>query len=226
MELMLLRHAQPAWSVGHEAQVDPGLTDLGRRQADLAADRLAGIHLDEVLVSTATRARQTAAPLLDRLPDMTTASRAWLHEIRTPDAWQDTPSEEVDRIFREARHRPRDAWWEGIDGGETFRDFHARVTDGLTLELAERGIERDDDGLWHLPEQTPDRLLMVAHAGTNSVVLGHLLGLDPEPWEWERFALDHASVTLLRTVPIAGQHIFSLQSFSDVTHLPAELVTA
>jgi broad specificity phosphatase PhoE len=42
------------------------------------------------------------------------------------------------------------------------------------------------------------RLLLVAHAGTNSVVLGHLLGLSPEPWEWERFASAHASITVLR----------------------------
>lgn len=226
MELLLLRHAQPEWSRAREAQVDPGLTELGRQQAELAADRLAGIHLDEVLVSTATRARQTAAPLLDRLPQTPTESRGWLHEIRAPDAWQGTPSEEVDRIFRDQRTRPRDAWWEGIAGGESFRDFHARVTDGLTLELEERGIERDDDRLWHLPDDAPQRLLMVAHAGTNSVVLGHLLGLDPEPWEWERFASDHASVTVLRTVPIAGQRIFSLQTFSDVSHLPRELVSA
>jgi hypothetical protein len=52
------------------------------------------------------------------------------------------------------------------------------------------------------------------------------LGLTPEPWEWERFASHHASLTLLRSVPIAGSSIFSLQSFSDVSHLPAELVTA
>jgi broad specificity phosphatase PhoE len=226
MELLLLRHAQPEWSRAREAQVDPGLTSLGRRQAEMAADRLAGIHLDEVLVSTATRARQTAAPLLDRLPDLTTASRSWLHEIRQPDAWQGTPSEEVEKVFREARSRPRDAWWEGIEGGETFRDFHARVTDGLTLELAQRGIERDEDKLWKVPGDAPQRLLMVAHAGTNSVVLGHLLGLEPEPWEWERFSSNHASVTVLRSTPIAGQWIFSLQSFSDVEHLRPDLVTA
>ena len=226
MELLLLRHAQPEWSRARQAQVDPGLTDLGNRQAELAADRLAGLQLDEVLVSTATRARQTAAPLLDRLPGTPTGSRGWLHEIRMPDAWQGTPSEEVDRVFRDARTRPRDAWWEGIEGGETFRDFHARVTDGLTLEFAQRGIERDADGLWQVPADAPGRLLMIAHAGTNSVVLGHLLGLDPEPWEWERFASDHASITLLRSTRIAGKHIFSLQSFSDVAHLSPELVTA
>ncbi|MCC5949267.1 MAG: histidine phosphatase family protein [Nitriliruptoraceae bacterium] len=226
MELLLLRHAQPEWSRGREAQVDPGLTTLGHRQAELAADRLAGTHLDEVLVSTATRAQQTAAPLRQRLRDIPSPDRAWLHEIKAPDTWQGIPSEEVDRVFQEQRERPRDAWWDGIEGGESFRDFHARVTDGLTLELNERGFRRDDDGLWHLPDDAPDRLLMVAHAGTNSVVLGHLLGLEPEPWEWERFALDHASITVLRTTPIAGAHIFSLSSFSDVAHLPSDLVTA
>jgi broad specificity phosphatase PhoE len=226
MELLLLRHAQPEWSRAREAQVDPGLTELGTHQAERAADRLAGIHLDEVLVSTATRARQTAAPLLDRLPGIPTRSRGWLHEIRMPETWQGTPSEEVDRVFRDARARPRDAWWEGMEGGETFRDFHARVTDGLTLEFAQRGIERATDGLWNVPGDAPGRVLMVAHAGTNSVVLGHLLGLDPEPWEWERFASDHASVTVLRSTPIAGKHIFSLQSFSDVSHLEPRQVTA
>jgi broad specificity phosphatase PhoE len=225
MELLLLRHAQPEWTRGREAQVDPGLTQLGYRQAELAADRLSGMAIDEVLVSTATRARQTARPLLDRLRSTPHELRGWLHEIRMPAAWQGTPAEEVDRVFREARARPRDAWWDGIDGGESFRDFHARVTDGLLNELAQRGIERDQDGLWHLPDDVPDRVVMVAHAGTNSVVLGELLGVDPEPWEWERFASDHASITSLRTVPISGYHIFSLQGFSDVGHLDASEVT-
>jgi hypothetical protein len=67
---------------------------------------------------------------------------------------------------------------------------------------------------------------MVAHAGTNSVILGRLLGLEPQPWEWERFASDHASVTVLRSTRIGGGHIFSLQTFSDVSHLPPGLVNA
>jgi probable phosphoglycerate mutase len=99
------------------------------------------------------------------------------------------------------------------------------VTTGLVAELAEIGVEQDDDGLWHVPDGSP-RLLLIAHAGTNSVVLSRLLGLTPEPWEWERFASNHASLTVLRAVPIAGRHIFSLQLFSDVSHLPTELVTA
>jgi broad specificity phosphatase PhoE len=226
MELVLVRHAQPEWNRGRTAQVDPGLTDLGRRQAAAAAERLSELRLDEVLVSTATRAQQTAEPVRASLPDVPTEDRAWLHEIRMPISWQGTPAEEVGRVLAAARHRPRAEWWEGMPGGESFRDFHARVTTGLDMELAELGIRRGEDRLWEVPDGDRRRLLMIAHAGTNSVVLGHLLGLDPEPWEWERFASEHASVTVLRSVAIGGGHIFSLQSFSDTAHLPTELVTA
>jgi broad specificity phosphatase PhoE len=226
MELVLVRHAQPAWNRGRTAQVDPSLTDLGHRQAAVTADRLAALRLDEVLVSTATRAQQTADPVRASLPGVPTEDRAWLHEIRMPIAWQGTPAEEVGRVLAEARHRPRADWWEGMPGGESFRDFHARVTTGLDAELAELGVRRGEDRLWEVPNGDRRRVLMIAHAGTNSVVLGHLLGLDPEPWEWERFASHHASVTVLRSVAIGGGHIFSLQSFSDTAHLPAELVTA
>jgi len=64
MELVLVRHAQPEWNRGQVAQVDPRLTDLGQRQAERLAAVLSGEPFDEVLVSTARRARRTAAPVL------------------------------------------------------------------------------------------------------------------------------------------------------------------
>jgi len=225
MELLLVRHAQPEWDRDDVSYVDPGLTRRGLEQADLLANRLLHERFDVLLVSTARRAQQTARPVRDRCPDVPTEDRAWMHEIHMPSHWDGTPAQEVNRTLREAQHRPRDLWWEGLPGGETFRDFHARVTIGLDAELGALGVRRRDDRLWDVPADAPD-LLLVAHAGTNSVVLGHLLGLDPEPWEWERFASDHASVTRLRATPIAGAHIFSLQGFSDVAHLPSSLVTA
>ncbi len=224
MEIVLVRHAQPEWARDRQAQVDPALTERGRQQAELVADRLAGQHFDEVLRSTATRAQETSAPILERIDTPLVEDRAWLHEIHMPASWQGTPAEEVGRALRTARDRPREEWWDGMPGGESFHDFHARVTIGLSNEFAERGIHRRDDGLWEIPD-TPYRLLVVAHAGTNSVVLGHLLGLDPEPWEWERFSSDHASITTLDTRTIAGGSIFSLQSFSDTAHLPPSMVT-
>ena len=226
MELILIRHAQPEWDRGREAQVDPRLTALGQQQAELLARHLDDEPFDEVLVSTARRARRTAAPLLERVRAEVVQERAWLHEIHMPAAWQGSPAAEVGRAMATARDRSRAQWWEGMPGGESFRDFHARVTLGLTNELAEHGVVRDDEELWSVPPAVVDRrLLFVAHAGTNSVVLGHLLGLEPEPWEWERFASAHASITVLRSTPIAGRHIFSLLRFSDVSHLDGVEVT-
>jgi broad specificity phosphatase PhoE len=223
MDLFLLRHAQPEWSRAERSRVDPNLTELGRRQAAAAAARLRAVRFDRVLVSTATRARETAAPLLGDLPAGTRVEHHdWLHEIHHPADWEGTPSQEVEAVFRERHALPREDWWDGLPGGESFRDFHRRVVDGLDRYLAGSGIVRDGDGLWTVPDGAPGRLLAVAHAGTNSVVLGHLLGLDPEPWEWERFASDHASLTWLRTTRIAGKVIFSLQRFSDVEHLGGE----
>lgn len=224
MELLLVRHAQPEWDRQEIAQVDPGLTAIGREQARRVADRLARETFDRVLVSTATRAQETAVPIRAQLNNTPSTDRDWLHEIHMPGSWQGTPSQEVNRALRDARFRSRDEWWDGMPGGETFHDFHARVTIGLRAELAEIGVVRGNDGLWTIPLNAP-RLLCVAHAGTNSVVLGDLLGLEPEPWEWERFASDHASVTVLKALRIADGYIFSLQSFSDVSHLPPEMVT-
>lgn len=225
MELVLLRHAQPAWVHDGASQVDPGLTDLGREQAERAARRLADERFDHVLVSTARRAQETVRPLQAHLGATPVTDRVWMHEIYLPRSFADTPAEEVGHVLRQARDRPRDEWWDGLPGGESFRDFHERVTTGLRAELAGFDVRRRDDGLWDVPE-TDLRVLLVAHAGTNSLVLGALLGLEPEPWEWERFASDHASITLLSTTMIAGGHIFGLQRFSDVEHLRPDRITA
>lgn len=224
IELVLVRHAQPEWARDGRAQGDPGLTGDGREQARLLAERLKGQRFDEVLVSTARRAQETAGRVIDGIDTHLIEHRSWLHEIMMPRSWDDAPAEEVGRTLRDARHRTREDWWEGMPGGESFRAFHARVTIGLNNELAERGIIRRDDNLWTLP-QKPYRALIVAHAGTNSVILGALLGLQPEPWEWERFASTHGSITTLSTTEIATGAIFSLDTFSDTSHLPAALVT-
>ncbi|HEX9890068.1 MAG TPA: histidine phosphatase family protein [Nitriliruptorales bacterium] len=229
MELILIRHAQPAWAEPDGTAVnDPGLTDLGRLQAQTIAARLATLSYDgptELLVSTARRARQTAEPIAEAM-GLEATHHDWIHEIRLPPDWEGTPAQEVGRRLRDARARPRDQWWIGLgQGSESFRDFHERVTTGLEGALAERDVTRhpdDPEHLWSVPEHA-GRLVIVAHAGTNSVVLSHLLGIAPQPWEWERFASNHASFTILDTTPIASGSIWSLQLFSGVAHIADEV---
>ena len=117
--------------------------------------------------------------------------------------------------------------WDGLAGGESFRAFHQRVVSGLADTLAGHGITPMSPAHRHLWKvEDPDRtVIIVAHAGTNAVVLGHLLGLDPVPWEWERFRQPHTGVSRLRMMRISTGWSFSLRQLGDVSHLDPDLVT-
>lgn len=224
MRLTFIRHGEPAWTVRGRSVDDPVLTERGQRQVELLAEHLSDVSCDEVLVSPLLRAHQTAAPLLDAL-GLEGAEAPWLAEIAAP-TWEGAPEEQVIRAFAEGRARPMEEQWDGIPGGESFRDFHERVTSGLTALLAERGARPIGPGspLWEV--DAPGRhVVMVAHAGTNAVAIGHLLGIDPVPWEWERFVTRHSSVSELAPYDTAGSCAFSLLRLNDVEHLPDELRT-
>ncbi|MEZ5141333.1 MAG: histidine phosphatase family protein [Acidimicrobiales bacterium] len=219
MELVLIRHGQPAWAREGRSVDDPGLTELGAAQAARAAERLIGTRVDRLLVSPLRRARETVAPIADAL-GLEPEIHGWLAEIGNP-TWEGTPTEEVERLFRESRGRSIDEQWEGLPGGESFRAFHDRVTSGLRGFLDEAGAVQltDDPPQWRLVD--PDRrFVLVAHAGTNAAAIGHLLGVRPVPWEWERFVSFHASVSVLQPLEIADGWSFSLLRFSDTSHLP------
>lgn len=218
MEIVLVRHGEPQWSRDGLTVDDPQLTDRGRRQADLLAKHLADERFDLLLVSPLRRARETMAPVEERLG---TEARVvdWLAEIRNPQ-WEGTPAENVERIFAETRVRPAEEHWEGLPGGESFRDFHVRVTSGLDRLLADHGSQRlpGDPPLWQLA-RPGQRVLVVAHGGTNAVTVGHLLGIPPVPWEWERFINFHTGVSTVTPVEISRAHSYSLRRLSDLSHL-------
>lgn len=229
MEIVLVRHGQPAWSVDGVAYNDPGLTDLGHEQAARMAERVANMgDIDHFLVSPMVRARETAAPLA-RLLDREPTVLSWLREIGLPPDWDGAPIDRIAEVFRKQRGRDREQWWEPVaPGAEPFSSFHRRVSRGTELALREVGVEphpRDPEAVWDVQDPDPGRIVVVAHAGTNSAILGRLLGLEPRPWEWERFASRHASVSFLSTTEIGPGWIFALDRFSGVGHLDGLEVT-
>ena len=224
MDIIFIRHGQPQWAVDGISQTDPFLTPLGHEQAKLAAHRLGHDPRPpaELIVSPALRSQQTAEPIAGATGlDMVTIDD--LVEVKMPD-WEGVTEEKVIEIFMTTKHRSPSEWWDGLPGGESFRTFHDRVTTALDTLLAERGMVRDssDDQLWHV-ESDPGRLVIVAHGGTDSVCLTHLLGIPPAPWEWEKFVLFHASFARVKMIPLAGAHVPSLRTFNDQDHIPLEL---
>jgi broad specificity phosphatase PhoE len=227
MELILVRHGLPDWAPDTFARNDPHLSDLG----NLQASRVAAIAnrwgpIDEIWMSPMHRSLETAAPIAAST-GLAPVVHAWAHEIRNPDQWEGSPIDEIKNAWIDANLRPISDLWDGMPGGETFRDFHQRVVTGLEGALAQRGITRLDDGhphLWNVPDDD-QRVVLVAHGGTNAVVIGHLLGAEPTPWEWDRFESPHTGVARLSTLSIAHGRAFSLRAFGDVSHLDPEMVT-
>jgi broad specificity phosphatase PhoE len=218
MEIVLIRHGEPGWERDGLAVDNPPLTERGRRQAECLAEALRDEPFDEVLVSPLVRARETAEPLLRALGrDEVVAP--WLEEIRDP-MWHGSPIDKANAAYAELRGRPANDRWRGLDGGESIRDFVTRIHNGAAAFLGERGVSRSESDLpiWSIDEPGR-RIALVAHAGTNSVTIGHLLGLVPTPWEWDRFVLGHTSVSRLAALPLQEGYTFSLTKLSDLEHL-------
>lgn len=224
MEIILVRHGEPAWTPDNKVENNPELTDRGIRQAEALARREWG-QIDELWVSPLIRARQTMEPL-ERALGRRAEVVDWLEEIRNPADWQGTPADSFYDLFAEHNLAPLERLWEGLPGGESVLDFHSRVVGGLQDTLAAHGLARVDPRDPHLWNQAASkRILWVAHGGTNAVSIGHLLGADPTPWEWSRFDSPHTSVAVLRTARISTAYAFGMHAFGDVSHLHADLVT-
>jgi len=225
VQIILVRHGQPAWMPDGRAVANPELTELGHRQARLMGEYLAGWDLDEIWVSPLVRAQQTAAPLAEATGLMP-QTYDWLAEARPPNM-EGLDANKLREIFGGTRQRSVAEWWKGHLDGEPLDDFVARVSGGLDGILGERGGSLDDSvrpPLWRdIPKGT--KVAVVCHAGTTAAAMSHLLGLEQVPWAWERFYAQHASVTTLRTVALAQGLIFSLRGFSLTEHLPPEAVT-
>ena len=221
MEITLVRHAEPEW-VKDGLNIDnPPLTTRGFEQASMLGEWAKGREFDEVLVSPLLRTQQTAAPILSAL-NRELVIEPWLEEIRNP-IWHGTPEEKAIAAYKAEKSKHFSDRWGGLEGGETVQDFVDRINVGASLFLEERGIVRQDVDLpvWektssYLPGH---RVLLIAHAGTNSVSICHMLGFAPTPWEWDRLVIGHASVSHIRLFDLGEGATFSLSQLSGTEHL-------
>ena len=226
MELLFVRHGEPDWTTAEVDRADAPLTDRGRAQADLTARRIADecAPLSEIIASTARRAQETARPIAD-LAGLPIESCAGLVELGIP-SWSGMTATMVRDTFDQSFNRPHAEWWSGIAGGESFRDFHERVTGTMLGILSDRGVRPhpDHDHLWSV-EEPGRRIAIVSHGGTGAVAMARLLGAPPAPWEWKRFRPAHASISKLEAFPFAESYVWSLQTFNDQEHLPEDVRT-
>jgi probable phosphoglycerate mutase len=152
MELLLIRHARPLRVESVDGPADPGLSDLGRRQAEALAAWLAPEGIEAVYTSPLRRSVETAEPLGEALGLAVTPEEA-LAEYDA-DAMAYIPIEEL-----RAAGDPR--WMEGPDD---IASFQARVVEAVDRLAADH------------PSQ---RIALVCHGGVINVVVSAVLGIGP-----------------------------------------------
>jgi len=136
--VIAIRHGETDWNVAAriQGQIDIGLNEAGRWQAQRLAGALAGEALDAVYSSDLARAQATAQALADQA-GLAVRNDSGLRE-RAFGVFEGLTFAEIELRFPAAalRWRQRDASF-GPEGGETLAAFYQRAVASVAA-LAER----------------------------------------------------------------------------------------
>ena len=176
MELLLVRHARPLRAESFDGPADPGLSPLGRRQADALAAWLAPEVIDAIYTSPLRRALETAAPLaialgVDPVPEPALAEY-------DADAMAYIPIEELkaagDPRWNELPEQPEHFRRVVVDAIEAIVTAHpghrvAVVCHGGVINAYAAHVLGIDDALFFLPTYTSISRVFAASTGERSI---------------------------------------------------------
>lgn len=206
-EILFIRHGETAWNAERRLQghLDVPLNAEGRRQAAALARALRDEHLDAVIASDLSRAKETAQAVLAERnlplriePDLRErcygAFEGLLHnEIseRYPDAYLAWKSRDIDARFPS-----------GINKAETMREFSGRVVAAVRRLVGEGAYRR-------VALVTHGGVLECVYRFAQGVGFGHARDFEIRNASVNRFVWDDGSLRLLQ--------------WGDVSHLSLAL---
>jgi len=227
MRLIFIRHGDPDY-------VHDSLTEKGKREAFLLAERVSTWKVDEFYCSPLGRAQETASYSLKKM-NRSAETFEWLKEFYVtvkdpltgedripwdfmPDLWTKDP------LFYD-----KDNWTDAelLKTGDLHRNFE-EVKKGLDSILAKYGYIRSgavyktkhtqasDSGISAEDGKT---LVFFCHLGVSFVMLSYLLGLSPAQL-FHNFFVAPTSVTIVNAEErIAGTAMFRTQVIGCTRHL-------
>jgi probable phosphomutase (TIGR03848 family) len=186
--VILLRHGRTsANATGTLAGRTPGvrLDDVGRTQADRAADRLSVVPLVELVTSPLERCRETARTVAARQP-----AKPRVHSDRAL-----TECDYGDWQGRKLRDLARLALWRTVQtnpsaatfpGGESLSEMQARAVSAVRRRDAAVTAAHGADAVW----------LAVSHGDLIKSVIADALGLHLDLFQ--RIQVDPAAISVIR----------------------------
>ncbi|CAN5881928.1 histidine phosphatase family protein [soil metagenome] len=215
MHLYLIRHGQSLVNVadGADRYRDDGLTELGRRQAEAVAGRLADDldSVDALYASTMRRATETASYLgaalgMPVMPDDRIREMGNNRLDHTP--WPELPTDRGDFW---PPSRPFASVTPAVERGESSMHFRTRVG-AFVEDMVERHAGRN--------------VVAVTHWGVIDMVFDHLFNVGA--WRPCHVTVDHTAVTHIEALDVTpddpalahvGPERWRLHRHNDASHL-------
>lgn len=219
MKLLIIRHADPDYSID-------SLTQVGWQEAELLADRMENMDVKAFYVSPMGRAKDTANVTLKRI-GREAEEKDWLQEFpakvlrphctQTGVAWDWLPQDWT----KEPRFYDRERWFEPeVFASADVERLARKVWEGLDAVLAKHGYIRDGE-VYRVEQANEDTIVFFCHFGLECVLLSHLLHISPMLL-WHGTCAAPSSVTVLTTEERQeGIAHWRMNTFGDTSHLYA-----
>ena len=226
MEIVLVRHGQPEWLKNNEYNLDPGLTEKGTEQAVLSSSVFQQKEVDKIWVSPLLRAQQTLEPFKNVAISENITVHDWLQEMRDSEEVDliGKPNKEIEEFFIKRNSKSFEEWLV-TNHGEYMKNFSDNIITNLDKSLNELGIVSIDnkyDRLFDLQNNETEKLMIISHAGTMSVLISYFLNMPLYPWTWKKFLPRHAGHTILKSTQISSGHFFRLKEFNNVSFMGSD----
>ena len=179
--LYLVRHGETEWNASNKIQgnMDTELNDLGKKQAELVANRLAKENIDAVYTSSLKRAKTTAQKIAEHVK----VEVQELHEFReiSLGPWEGLTISEINEKYEEHykvyRENPSDF---NMPGAETFLQVSERFCNAIRNVIAQN-IDK--------------KIVIVSHGAAIKAAIISILGIDIK--HYNKFRIDNASISVL-----------------------------
>lgn len=217
MRILIVRHGDPDYE--HDS-----LTELGRRQAEVVAERLMSEDIETIYSSSMGRAYETALPYANRV-NAPIRKLDFMREIRygQGEALYTTgnPWDETDKVATEGREILDLNWHES----PFFRDNVAtsdvdRIADATDEWMLELGYRREGLYYRNIREDSDEHTVaLFCHGGSGTAMLAHILNL-PFPYLCAIIRMRHTAITSIRLNSEPGSRIMPvLELACDAEHL-------
>jgi probable phosphoglycerate mutase len=219
MRLLFIRHGEPNYELDC-------LTERGKTQAQLLAQRLKNAKIDELWVSPMGRARETAAPVAEIL-NKPLNTLEFMHEVD----WNSTdgqplfaegnPWDIMDEMARLGLDPSRPDWRElSYFKTNSILNSVDYVEKNFDQWLAGYGYIREGYYYRHTVEEQEHRTVAIfSHGGSSSVAMSHMLNLS-FAHVCAFFHMEFTSISILRLEKGKGNCTLpALERFNDAGHL-------